>query len=142
MTTILRQTARHAVRRERGPAPARGSSIRPGGRYLECPAVSDPDAFGLEVVGDSMLPEYRPGDVVVCSPSAPVRDGDDAWVIFLPPWGEGLCDRLKRVRFPPGGGVRIEPLNRRYDALTLAAGRVLRMVRVVARMPVEAVRTA
>jgi len=111
-------------------------------RYVDCPGVSDPDLFALEVMGDSMLPEYRPGDVVVCSPWAPVRDGDNAWVIFISPWAGALRELLKRVFFEPGGGVRLQPLNPRYSPLILVAGRVLRMVRVVARMPPEAVRSA
>lgn len=33
-------------------------------------------AFALEIQGDSMLPDFRPGEVVVVDPDAPVRPGD------------------------------------------------------------------
>jgi SOS-response transcriptional repressor LexA len=35
-----------------------------------------PHAFGLRVEGESMLPEFRPGDYVIVDPDAPVRPGD------------------------------------------------------------------
>ncbi len=40
------------------------------------PEVDDAHAYALEISGDSMLPVYRDGDVVVVSPSASVRRGD------------------------------------------------------------------
>ncbi|MEJ8572540.1 helix-turn-helix transcriptional regulator [Microbaculum marinum] len=40
------------------------------------PDVSDDHAYALEVSGDSMLPLYRDGDVVIVSPGSSVRRGD------------------------------------------------------------------
>ena len=40
------------------------------------PDVSDDHAYALEVTGDSMLPLYRDGDVVIVSPGSSVRRGD------------------------------------------------------------------
>jgi phage repressor protein C with HTH and peptisase S24 domain len=36
----------------------------------------DPNAYALEIAGDSMLPVYREGDIVIVSPSTSVRNSD------------------------------------------------------------------
>jgi phage repressor protein C with HTH and peptisase S24 domain len=43
---------------------------------IEVPGVTDANAYALEITGDSMLPVYREGDIIVISPSATVRKGD------------------------------------------------------------------
>lgn len=50
--------------------------------YLIRPSTlsDDPDAYALEIVGDSMAPRYEPGELVYVSPKAPVRVGDDVIV--------------------------------------------------------------
>lgn len=40
------------------------------------PALADDSAYALKVSGDSMLPLYRDGDVVIVSPAARIRRGD------------------------------------------------------------------
>lgn len=40
------------------------------------PEIGDPQAYALEISGDSMLPVYRDGDIVIVSPAASVRRGD------------------------------------------------------------------
>lgn len=40
------------------------------------PALADESAYALKVSGDSMLPLYRDGDVIIVSPAAQVRRGD------------------------------------------------------------------
>ena len=49
-----------------------------GGSWDEVglPEVADPNAYALEISGESMEPVYRDGDLVVVSPSAPIRRGD------------------------------------------------------------------
>lgn len=67
-----------------------------GGAWDEIafPNVGDEHAYALEIAGDSMLPLYRDGDVVVVSPAAPVRRGDR--VIVKTREGEVLAKELKR----------------------------------------------
>ena len=44
--------------------------------YVQTPTdVSDPNAFGLRIRGDSMLPTYHEGDVVIVSPNTPLATG-------------------------------------------------------------------
>ena len=40
------------------------------------PLLIDSAAYALEISGDSMAPIYRDGDLVIVSPSAPIRRGD------------------------------------------------------------------
>lgn len=58
------------------------------------PNITDEHAYALEITGDSMLPLYRDGDIVVVSPAAPVRRGDR--VIVRTRDGEVLAKELKR----------------------------------------------
>src|SRR6187551_320531 len=58
------------------------------------PAVNDEHVYALEVSGDSMLPVYRDGTVIVVSPSAPIRRGDR--VVLRMQDGEVMARELKR----------------------------------------------
>lgn len=93
--------------------------------YVRCPDIDDPDAFAARVVGESMLPEYREGDIVVFSPMRPVRGGMDCFV-RLEPDGEST---FKRVFFEGGGPngektgeewIRLQPLNPSFSAKVVA----------------------
>jgi phage repressor protein C with HTH and peptisase S24 domain len=43
---------------------------------IDVPGVTDPNAYALEITGDSMMPVYREGDIIIVSPSATIRRGD------------------------------------------------------------------
>ena len=43
---------------------------------IDFPNVGDPNAYALEISGDSMEPVYRDGDIIIVSPAANVRRGD------------------------------------------------------------------
>jgi phage repressor protein C with HTH and peptisase S24 domain len=58
------------------------------------PGVSDESAYALQVTGDSMLPLYRDGDIIVVSPSARIRRGDR--VVVKTTGGEVMAKILKR----------------------------------------------
>lgn len=79
--------------------------------YIACPDVHDPDAFAARVVGDSMLPEYREGEIVVFSPQAPTPDGSDCFVRLE----RDNETTFKRVYFEDGDVmIRLQPLNNAY----------------------------
>src|SRR3954449_3554158 len=81
--------------------------------YVGCPDVQDKDAFAARVHGDSMVPKYREGDIVIFSPAASPRSGDDCFVRF-----EDGQTTFKRVFFEsdPGGKsiLRLQPRNEKY----------------------------
>lgn len=51
--------------------------------------AEDPDAYAVEIVGDSMAPRFEPGERAFVSPRAPVRSGDDIIVQLREPHTDG-----------------------------------------------------
>ncbi|WP_232631521.1 S24 family peptidase [Methylobacterium sp. Leaf118] len=66
----------------------------PGWDEIEFPDLGGDRAFALEVQGDSMMPLYRDGDVLIVSPTASVRKGDR--VVARLANGEVLAKELRR----------------------------------------------
>jgi phage repressor protein C with HTH and peptisase S24 domain len=90
------------------------------------PAVSDEHAYALEVSGQSMEPAYRDGDVVVVSPSAPIRRGDR--VVVRTKDGEVMAKELKRRT---AKAIELKSLNAQHADRTLAAADVLWIARIL-----------
>jgi phage repressor protein C with HTH and peptisase S24 domain len=67
-----------------------------GGSWDEVslPEIADPNAYALEISGDSMEPVFRDGDIVVVSPAAPIRRGDR--VVLRTRRGEVMAKQLAR----------------------------------------------
>jgi phage repressor protein C with HTH and peptisase S24 domain len=61
---------------------------------ISLPEISDPNAYALEISGDSMEPVFRDGDAVIVSPAAPIRRGDR--VVVRTRLGEVMAKELKR----------------------------------------------
>jgi phage repressor protein C with HTH and peptisase S24 domain len=66
----------------------------PGWDEIDFPDFGQEKVFGLEVTGDSMLPLYRDGDILIVSPTASVRKGDR--VVVRTTAGEVTAKELKR----------------------------------------------
>ena len=100
--------------------------------YVGCPDVHDADAFAARVHGDSMTPKYREGDIVIFSPAAQPRDGDDCFVRFA----DGQTT-FKRVFFETGEGgksvMRLQPRNEKYRPQVIPADAVSGLYRAVFR---------
>ncbi|MFO0990588.1 MAG: helix-turn-helix transcriptional regulator [Hyphomicrobiales bacterium] len=54
------------------------SGFPAGGSWdeIDVPGVTDQNAYSLEITGDSMLPVYREGDLIIVSPNTSLRKGD------------------------------------------------------------------
>jgi phage repressor protein C with HTH and peptisase S24 domain len=65
-----------------------------GWEEIAFPGPTDDSAYALEVTGDSMLPLYRDGDVIIVSPSARIRRGDR--VVVKTTDGEVMAKILKK----------------------------------------------
>ena len=67
-----------------------------GGSWDEVslPEIADPNAYALEINGDSMEPVFRDGDLVIVSPSAPIRRGDR--VVVRTAGGQVMAKQLAR----------------------------------------------
>jgi len=68
--------------------------------------ASDPDAYALTVVGDSMWPRFRPGRRIAVSPRSPVSIGDDV-VVRL----EGAAALLKELVKRTGAWIELRQFN-------------------------------
>ena len=71
-----------------------GYPVGGGWDEISVPDVPDPHAYALEISGESMEPVFRDGDVVIVSPSAPVRRGDR--VVVRTRKGEVMAKELLR----------------------------------------------
>ncbi|HET8918521.1 MAG TPA: helix-turn-helix transcriptional regulator [Xanthobacteraceae bacterium] len=74
-----------------------GDSRFPAGdgcREIAFPMLNDEDSRALQISGRAMEPAYRDGDIIVVSPSAPLRRGDR--VVVRTKSGEVLANELKR----------------------------------------------
>jgi phage repressor protein C with HTH and peptisase S24 domain len=71
-----------------------GYPVGGGWDEVSLPEIADPNAYALEISGDSMEPVFRDGDVVVVSPAAPIRRGDR--VVVRTRGGEVMAKQLQR----------------------------------------------
>jgi len=88
--------------------------------YVRCPDLHDPNAFAVRVVGDSMEPKFREGDIVIFSPAVEVHNGDDCFVRFAMPHET----TFKRVFFEPDNKVRLQPRNEKYSPTIVDGKRI------------------
>jgi SOS-response transcriptional repressor LexA len=93
---------------------------------------ASPTTLAVEVVGDSMRPDFRPCDLVIADMAEPVEAGL-AVVIYLDASGDGIA-RLKRIR-RNGRQIILESINPTGGITRLPADRLLRTGRVLARLP-------
>ncbi len=103
--------------------------------YSFCPiypeAVGDPDAFAVQVIGDSMVPEWQTGDILICSPRAQIKSGDACFVQLDSKFGDG--NTFKRVIQVPEDRVELRADNPRYPPVIIPRESVLRCVKVVGK---------
>ena len=97
--------------------------------YIRCPGLHDPNAFAVCVVGDSMEPEFKEGNIVVFSPQAEVNSGDDCFVRFASPHET----TFKRVFFEPDNMVRLQPRNDKYAPTIVEGKRINGLYRAIAK---------
>ena len=71
-----------------------GFPLGHGWDLIELPAQSTASSYALKVQGDSMLPLYRNGDVLIVEPGATVRKGDR--VVVKTNAGEVMAKVLER----------------------------------------------
>lgn len=103
-----------------------GFPVGTGWDEVAFPDVADEHAYALEVAGDSMLPLYRDGDVVIVSPGSSVRRGDR--VVVRTRAGEVMAKVLARrtARI-----IELHSINPEHDNRTLALEEVDWMARII-----------
>ena len=90
------------------------------------PNVPDEHAYALEIAGDSMLPVYRDGDIIIVSPAAAIRRGDR--VVVRTREGEVLAKELRRQT---GKTLELKSLNAEHEDRAFAMAEVDWMARIV-----------
>jgi phage repressor protein C with HTH and peptisase S24 domain len=103
-----------------------GFPLGKGWDEIAFPGVTDERAYALEISGDSMLPTYRDGDVIIVSPAAPVRRGDR--VVVKTRSGEIMVKELKRQTAKQ---IELKSLSADHPERTLALEDVVWLARVV-----------
>lgn len=93
---------------------------------LEFPDVGEDRVYALEISGDSMLPLYRDGDVIIVSPSAGIRRGDR--VVVRTRAGEVMAKELVRQT---ATRLELQSMNRAHPDRTLALTDIAWMARIV-----------
>jgi len=88
-----------------------------------------PDAFAVRIDGDSMAPEIRHGDIVICSPSVPPADGHAAVVQLRGQIGV-TCKIFRRE----GEAVHLVPINEQHPPQAYPARELVWAQRVLARI--------
>ncbi len=71
-----------------------GFPVGGGWDEVSLPEIADPNAYALEISGESMEPVFRDGDLVIVSPSAPIRRGDR--VVVRTKDGQVMAKQLAR----------------------------------------------
>jgi phage repressor protein C with HTH and peptisase S24 domain len=71
-----------------------GYPVGGGWDEVSLPEIADANAYALEISGESMEPVFRDGDLVIVSPSAPIRRGDR--VVVRTAGGEVMAKQLAR----------------------------------------------
>ena len=109
------------------PVVAEGDALPEGfasvGRRTEQPGIvqwvsrpgdlRDPNAYGVRIRGDSMLPAYRPNTIAIATPGRRVQDGDEVYAQLRS--GERLIRLLRAVH----GGCMLLSYNHAYSPLLL-----------------------
>jgi phage repressor protein C with HTH and peptisase S24 domain len=100
-----------------------GNPSGTGWDAIPFPAVNDEHAYALEISGQAMEPAYRDGDIIVVSPSAPIRRGDR--VVVRTKGGEVMIKELKRktaksVEMKSLGAEQIEQTIAMPDVVSIA----------------------
>lgn len=103
-----------------------GFPVGEGWEHIDLPGPVSEGAYALEVQGDSMLPLYRNGDVLVVDPAARVRRGDR--VVVKTVGGEVMAKVLERQT---AGQIELLSLNAEHPNRVLAKAEVEWIARIV-----------
>ncbi len=103
-----------------------GFPVGQGWDMVEFPAPPDRTTYAIEVQGDSMLPLYRGGDVLIVEPGAAVRKGDR--VVVRTHDGEVMAKILHRRT---AHTIELASLNPDHPARQIAASQVDWVARII-----------
>ncbi|MGN6467774.1 MAG: S24 family peptidase [Rhizobiaceae bacterium] len=97
-----------------------------GWDLIELPGRAPEGTYALGIQGDSMLPLYRHGDILIVDPNAPVRRGDR--VVVKTNAGEVMAKVLERQTTK---AIELLSLNPEHEDRTIPAAEVEWVARVI-----------
>jgi phage repressor protein C with HTH and peptisase S24 domain len=97
-----------------------------GWDQIALPGLADDSAYALQVSGDSMLPLYRNGDIIIVSPAARIRRGDR--VVVKTAGGEVMAKILKRQS---SAGLELASFNPEHPNRSVSVHEVTWMARIL-----------
>jgi phage repressor protein C with HTH and peptisase S24 domain len=103
-----------------------GVPVGGGWQEINFPTAHDQHIYALKISGHSMTPAYRDGDIVIVSPSAPIRRGDR--VVVRTRSGEMIAKELKRKT---AKAVELKSLDGEHAERTLVMDDVAWMARIL-----------
>ena len=103
-----------------------GFPVGEGWDEIAFPAVSDENAYALEISGESMEPAYRDGGIIIVSPAASIRKGDR--VVVKTRDGEVMVKELKRRT---SKSIELRSINPAHKERTFPVRDVLWIARIV-----------
>lgn len=95
-------------------------------RFPEFSSTGDDPVYALEVSGDSMMPLFRSGDVLLIAPASPVRRGDR--VVVKTRKGEVMAKELARQT---ATRIELKSLNPAHEDRTLSSSDIAWMGRII-----------
>lgn len=111
-----------------------GHAVGHGDQYLEV-ATADPNAYGLQVVGDSMSPRIMAGEWIVVEPNTEPYPGDE--VVVKTTEGEVM---VKTLAARHGDTVILSSVNEAFKRITKHVSEIEFIHYVGPRLPARAVR--
>lgn len=103
-----------------------GHPVGGGWEQIPFPPVDDENAYALEVTGESMQPLYRDGDILIVSPSSPLRKEDR--VVVRTTDGEVMAKILMRRT---ANEIELVSLNPDHPNLVFPLERVEWLARII-----------
>jgi phage repressor protein C with HTH and peptisase S24 domain len=97
-----------------------------GWQEINFPTAHDQRIYALKISDHSMMPAYRDGDIVIVSPSVPIRRGDR--VVVRTRSGEMIAKELKRKT---AKAVELKSLDGEHAERTLVMDDVAWMARIL-----------
>jgi phage repressor protein C with HTH and peptisase S24 domain len=103
-----------------------GFPVGTGWEEIAFPELSDPQAYALEITGESMLPVYRDGDRIIVSPLASTRRGDR--VVVKTVSGEVMAKVLGRQTVRR---IELQSLNPNFEDRAFDSSEILFVHRII-----------
>lgn len=103
-----------------------GFPVGQGWEEIDLPSQTTEGAYALQVQGDSMLPLYRDGDILIVEPGAKVRKGDR--VVVRTATGEVMA---KILAARSARSIELVSLNPEHANRSIATGEIEWLARIV-----------